>query len=702
MIRGNEQDNFIDGLAGNDTYIYTIGGGIDTFNFKDISSATNVLRIEGHDASQMYGKQFGNSVLLGFKNNTDKIWLFDYALNDYYDNESNQISYKFDKIIFDSGEIWTTTNVDALVTRAENNQAPVIQYYPSTLNVKIDEVLQYTFEDNMISDPDQDDQLSFKLTLQTKDSNGEYQDIPDWITFDPQTLSITASPQDDVDIGQLNFYLWATDLYGIGTGVGVNINIQPSANTPIAGAIYDTLGNDSLIGGTEDNIFFYIGGKDTLQDAGGIDILRFGNGITFNQVGSGLMKAGNDLILKVNGSNSNQITLKSYFLAGDNLIETIDFETGGELTAEQIFGAFGLTIPTTTPPTEPETGSDDPIGDSIYNYTTGVLIITEQSGNDKVVFKNGITFSQVGSYLNKSGDDLILKVDGSNTNKVTVKNFFLGGQYLVETFHFDTGGQLSAEQIFGAFGLTIPTTSEPEIPIEPGTSNVPGNTTYDYTIGALTITEQLGNDKVLFKNGITFGQIGNYLTKSEDDLILKVNGSNTNKVTIKNFFLGGAFEVESFIFETGGQITSSQIYGAFGLQRPLNAEDYTDNNVVLGEHHQIDTVVSQADLSEIFSLGDGADVVELTKLSSGNVELDYWTDFDVSEDKIDISSLIDEVLSSSNVNQFVQINYDNSLKTNTISIKQTSKGSHVDSLVLTNQSEQLLLQDLLNNQSLLY
>jgi hypothetical protein len=41
----------------------------------------------------------------------------------------------------------------------------------------------------------------------------------------------------------------------------VNINIQPSANTPIPGAIYDTLGNDSLIGGDEDNIFFYTGGK---------------------------------------------------------------------------------------------------------------------------------------------------------------------------------------------------------------------------------------------------------------------------------------------------------------------------------------------------------------------------------------------------------------------------------------------------------
>ncbi|MEC8567095.1 MAG: calcium-binding protein, partial [Pseudomonadota bacterium] len=342
------------------------------------------------------------------------------------------------------------------------------------------------------------------------------------------------------------FYLWGTDLYGVGTGVGVNINIQPSANTPIPGAIYDTLGNDSLIGGDEDNIFFYTGGKDVLQEVGGIDVLRFSNGITFNQVGSGLMKSGNDLILKVNGSSANQVTLKNYFLAGNNLVETIDFETGGQLTAEQIFGAFGLTIPTTGGGTQPA----NPVGDTIYSYTAGELTINEQSGTDKVIFKNGITFSQVGNYLSKSGDDLVLKINGSNTNKVTVKNFFLAGNSLVENFEFETGGALTAQQIFDAFGLTLPSTGGSG---NQGSSEVVGDTTYNYTSGALTITEQSGNDKVIFKNGITFNQVGSYLTKSGDDLILKVNGSNTNKVTVKNFFLAGEYLVETFQFETGGQ-----------------------------------------------------------------------------------------------------------------------------------------------------
>lgn len=802
IITGNEQDNFINGLTGNDTYIYKKGGGTDTFSFEDELSAVNILKIEGHEASSLYAQKFGESVLIGFRNSTDKIWLSNYNLADYQDSENTTFSNKFDQIVFDSGEIWTTSEIDSLLLRAENNQAPVIQQYPSTLNVKIEEVLQYTFN-NVIADPDADDQLSFKLTLQTQDASGEYQDIPEWIIFDPQTLTVTVSPHDGVDLGQLNFYLWGTDLYGVGTGVGVNINIQPSANTPIPGAIYDTVGNDSLIGGDEDNIFFYTGGKDILQDAGGVDILRFSNGITFNQVGSGLMKSENDLILKVNGSSTNQITLKNYFLAGTHLVETIDFETGGQLTAEQIFNAFGLTIPsTTTPPlpnpvgdtiynygsgeliiteqsgidkvifksgitfsqvgnylskssddlilkvngsntnkvtvknfflagnylvenlefetggnltaeqifrvfglTVPSTGggnqgSSEVVGDTIYNYATGALTITEQSGNDKVIFKNGITFNQVGSYLTKSGDDLILKVNGSNTNKVTIKNFFLADQYVVETFQFETGGQITAEQIFGAFGMTMPQQSISEN-TTPELNNVEAfNTTYNYSSGVMVIDEKLGIDQIVFGNGITFSQVGNYLNKSGDDLILKVNGSNSNQVAVKDFFLGGAHEIEAFSFETGGSISSHQLYQVFGIDRPVNAEDKAAS-IILGDQGN-NILTSDAAVSELFVLDEGKDVLKLLLNSTGETAVDYISDFNIAEDHIDLSQVLDSHPSSLNLTDCLEILYDANAKTNTLSVRSQSNEDFKDLLIFTNQAAQLSVTDLMINQSITY
>ncbi|WP_351019766.1 calcium-binding protein, partial [Shewanella sp. AC91-MNA-CIBAN-0169] len=60
------------------------------------------------------------------------------------------------------------------------------------------------------------------------------------------------------------------------------------------------------------------------------------------------MSSGNDLILRVNGDVSNQVTIKDYFSNGDSIIETISFETGGSISHEQIFGLFGKAIPETT------------------------------------------------------------------------------------------------------------------------------------------------------------------------------------------------------------------------------------------------------------------------------------------------------------------------------------------------------------------
>lgn len=801
IIVGNAQDNYIDGLAGDDTYIYTKGGGIDTFIFKDDINAFNILKIQGYDKSEVYAQQHGQSVLLSFKNSVDKIWLSNYAVSDDIDEFGDGISYKFDEIIFDSGEVWTTDDIDALILRAENNQAPEIQQYPPVLNVKIDEILEYTLN-NMIADPDTDDVLSFRLTLQTLDDNGQYHDIPDWIIFNPDTLTITVTPDENVDIGQFSFFLWATDLYGQSRGVGIDVNIQASVNTSIEGTIYDTQENDTLIGGEEDNIFFYTGGQDTLQDAGGIDILRFSNQITFNDVASGLMKSGNDLILKINGG-SNQITLKNYFLAGTHLIETIEFEAGGQLTAQQIFGAFGLTIPVETSPTAPnpvgdtiynysfgeltiteqsgndkvifkngitfnqvgsyltksgddlilkvndsitnkvtvknfflagnylvenfefETGgnltaeqvfgafgltlpstgggnqgSSEVAGDTVYNYTTGALTITEHSGNDKVIFKNDITFNQVGSYLTKSGDDLILKVNGSNTNKVTVKNFFLAGQYLVETFQFETGGQITAEQIFGAFGITMPQQSAPANTPPENTDLDTFNTTYNYSSGAMVIDEKLGTDQVVFGNGITFSQVGNYLTKSGDDLILKVSGSNSNKVTVKDFFLGGAHEVESFNFETGGSISSQQIYQVFGVDRPVNAEDEV-TSIVMGDSGD-NVLRSDAAVSELFVLGESNDILELLLNASGETALDYVTDFDMAEDQIDLSQILDGHATSSNLSSYIEIIYDTDAKTNTLSVRSQPNQAYKEVLVMTNQVEQLTISDLLLNQAVIY
>lgn len=287
-----------------------------------------------------------------------------------------------------------------------------------------------------------------------------------------------------------------------------------SANDILVGGVgNDTLsggeGNDRLEGGVGDDIYVFTGGQDVLKEASGADTLRFGAGITFSQVASGLMKSGDDLVLKVNGG-PDQMTLTGFFLGGDSVVETIEFETGGQITSGQIFGAFGMSEPTPAASSlevaEGTSGNDSGLagsadadlvqgfggddslsggagddqlkggnghdslsggvgadtliggrGNDTYLFSAGDgqdVIDNVGGGNDTLRFED-ISFNQVASGLMKSGDNLVLQIGGSS-DSVTIQGFFSGGDQAIDQIEFGPGGQISSGQIFGAFGLNNP------------------------------------------------------------------------------------------------------------------------------------------------------------------------------------------------------------------------------------------------------
>ncbi|WP_422450650.1 calcium-binding protein [Endozoicomonas sp. ALB091] len=282
----------------------------------------------------------------------------------------------------------------------------------------------------------------------------------------------------------------------------------------LGGAGNDTLtggaGNDQYVGGTGDDTYVYTSGQDVIDSTGGgTDILRFSGGIGFSDVSSGLIKSGDDLILRVAGG-PNQVTLKNFFLGGEHLVETMTFDTGGQITSDQIFGAFGLPVPNPSADfdnTVEGTAGDDASlagtaesdlikgfngddqllgnagndrlegsngadtlnggagndlliggrGNDTYVINTGGgqdVIVNAGGGSDTLHF-DGIDFNQVSSGLMRSGNDFILRISGG-TDQVTFKDWFLGGDNVVDTITFASGGQLSAAQIFGAFGASNP------------------------------------------------------------------------------------------------------------------------------------------------------------------------------------------------------------------------------------------------------
>ncbi|WP_109439549.1 calcium-binding protein [Acinetobacter haemolyticus] len=688
---GGLGNDYLDGGAGDDKYFYYLSDGVD------IIDQTG----GGHDVLWLMDHGITHDRISFSKKNDDLIVMIDNNPDQYVRVKDHFLGGEkaIAAVQPNGGYTITAAQIAAILNQATQpepeNPDPT---EPETSNVAGDTTYHYTTGELTITEQSGNDKVVFKSGI-------TFSQVGNYLNKSGNDLILKVNGSNTNKVTVKNFFLGGDHLvetFQFETGGQLTaeqifgafgLTIPPTPTEP-KNPEPPVTENPEVIGNTTYN---YTTGTLTITEHSGNDKVIFKNGITFSQVGNYLTKSGDDLILKINGSNTNKVTVKNFFLASNYLVENFEFETGGNLTAEQVFGAFGLTLPSTGGVNQ---DSSEVTGDTVYNYTTGDLTITEQSGNDKVIFKNGITFNQVGSYLTKSGDDLILKVNGSNTNKVTVKNFFLGGQYLVETFQFETGGQITAEQIFGAFGMTVPQqSSSANVPPE-STDLDAFNTTYNYSSGVMFINEKLGTDQVIFGNGITFSQVGNYLTKSGDDLILKVNGSNTNKVTVKDFFLGGAHEVESFSFETGGSITSDQIYQVFVIDRPVNAEDEVAN-IVMGDSGD-NVLSSDAAVSELFILNGGNDILELLLNASGEIAVDYVADFDMAEDQIDLSQILDRHATSSNLSNYIEIIYDTVAKTNTWNVRSEANGDYQELLVMTNQSEQVYLQDLISNQSVIY
>jgi len=389
-------------------------------------------------------------------------------------------------------------------------------------------------------------------------------------------------------------------------GVGGDDVVTGTASNDVllGGAGNDTLnglsGNDLLIGGLGDDRYVYVGGQDTLIEGGGSDTLVFSNGITFSQIASGLMKSGNDLILRVGGSTINQVTLRDFFLGGGNLIETILFETGGQLTADQIYGAFGMAVPN---PTQLfERTIEGSVGDDLaLDGTDGSDLLQGFNGNDAL--------------SGKGGADRLEGGNGSDTLNGGAGNDLLVGGRGDDTYVFAAGG---------------------------------GQDIIDNTGGGLD---------VLRFEGISFNQVATGLMKSANDLVLNVSGGS-DKVTIKNWFLGGDYVLDRFAFASGGELSSSQIFAAFGMVNPdptgspayQGVPDERAFGTLLGSQSGSQNIIGSSDADLIdggsgndsirgafgddyliggdgndkyfFSLGDGKDVINnLSNNASANKDI---------------------------------------------------------------------------------
>ena len=428
--------------------------------------------------------------------------------------------------------------------------------------------------------------------------------------------------------------------------------------------LYGEAGNDelyadgskihTLVGGTGDDTYFCSlpseenavaidntgGGDDTL-------ILKY----TDSSKDAKFSKDGNDLLISGNYDNAGIIKIKNHFLGGDYAINKIVFgDFGGSINQEEINKLADIVYLSS------QGGnnylSDKDKKDNVYTYTGGKVTISDNGGDDRVVFK--LDNPGDGLFYLSNGKDLKIstnKIDASNNDVLEIKNFFVNRSSIIENFDINDYWSVTAQSIYEQYGKTFPPETPGTPPSNPGGSDESSLTggsednVFNYKGGMVSITDTGGNDKVIFTNP------GSRVFYSSDgiDLMIstaKIDSSNNNILQVKNFFASKDSIIETFQINDRWSVTAQSIYKAFGKTYPNQTAPVNNNpttppnsdNLIGGKEDNVftytggkksitdtggnDKVIFAKQGSKVFYSSDGVNLkISTAKINSSNKDV---------------------------------------------------------------------------------
>ena len=533
IINAGKGNDIIYGSTNNEIYEFGLGDANDTIIERDLNNP-NLIVSDSYDIIRF--KDGVNKDDIKFYFDGDDLLIKNEKSNDSirvkrYFNASND-TYKINKIEFANGEFLTSNDIDNLAIKFGTNE---------------------------------------------KDSIYGYKDANDHIFALNADDSVFGFGGDDyIDGGDGDDYLSG----------GNGMQMDSGNDTLIGGNGDDTLrgedGNDTLIGGSGNNKYIYESGNDTIiLSKGANDILFLQNDVNKDDLILSTNASKQDLIIKFKNSDKNSIVVKDYFTYKNLKIQP----SKGYLISYAQIKSMLKNTPTTSPNTHdnqadnlgnnpnipsdnqenPQNNNQDNLtpqsgtikgdnntndtlygdgGDNVFVFTKGQDTIIDQGGYDKLIFKDGINFSQIGNHIMSNGQDLIFRLNGSSDDEVTIKDFFNNPNAIIEEFVFETGGSISAAQIYSLFGLEIPQNIKKTDPTKLTYQDINlnhQNNTLTISGGNYSISDKGGRDTIILsgynKEDISFQKIANDLSiKYGDDNYLMIrNQSNKNNAieTIK-------------------------------------------------------------------------------------------------------------------------------------------------------------------------
>lgn len=753
IIVGNSQDNYIDGLAGNDTYVFVKGGGTDTYSFEDSIDAVNILKIQGYSTNEVSAQKYGNSIYLSFKGTNDHIWLSNYYVADTVDT-----TYRMDQIIFDSGTTWTSTDIDALVNRALSNHAPTVNAAIPMITSNQGTVFSYKFASNVIIDQDSWDSLSYKITLTTKDSSGQYQSIPSWLSFDAATQTLSGTPPSNVT-GNLSFFYWGTDMYGLGTGTSFTLKVNPPNQAP---TVLNAIADQTVI---DAKAFSYTVPSTTFKDPDG-DALTYTatledgsllpSWLSFNATTRVLSGTSPDnaaalnikIIVKDTANQSVSDVFKLTFVVQNQTIN-------GTSSADTLYGASGNDTITGQAGNDilygqagndtlnGGTGNDTMYGgkgDDTYIIDSATDIVSENANEGLDTVQSSITYT-----LGNEVENLTLTGTAAINATGNALNNTLIGNSAVNSLTGGAGddyldGGTGADKLFGGTGndtYVVDNTSDVVTEnINEGVDTVLSSVTL--TLGSnlenltLTGTTAINGTGNALNNTIIGNSAVNTLTGAAGDDYLdggagadKLLGGigndiyiidNTGDTLTENVGEGIDTVLSSITYTLGSNLEHLTLMGSAAL----NATGNTLNNTLTGNSGVNilnggagNDILDGQGGNDQFTGGTGADtllyqLLVATDALGGNGS-DSWSDFmigntttNVNADKIDISDLLVNYTgnaSAASLDPFLKTVISGS-NTQLYIDRDGSGSTYSSSLLLTLNNTNTNLNDLINNQQL--
>jgi Ca2+-binding RTX toxin-like protein len=148
------------------------------------------------------------------------------------------------------------------------NDAPVLLNPPPSQLATENIAFTYTLAADSFIEVDSGDMLTYSATIV------DGADLPDWLSFDPDTITFSGIPTDQ-DVGNLQIAIKAIDLSGAGTQAVFTLTVANAVSR-----FEGTDGNDTIIGTAGADEMYGLGGNDsyTVNHAGDIVVENTGSG----------------------------------------------------------------------------------------------------------------------------------------------------------------------------------------------------------------------------------------------------------------------------------------------------------------------------------------------------------------------------------------------------------------------------------------